>query len=82
MSSSKGIGIWLEIAKSSCFIYRPPGVCIDHFKDSSNWIYWIPQKRKNRKHCLYYEVKAGVEEISASKMVALNQQGNWTKWEK
>lgn len=46
-------------------------------------IEYTESRRKGKiENTVYYEVKAGVEEISASKMVALNQQGNWTKWGK
>lgn len=37
-------------------------------------------KGKERQHLIQEEVRAGVEEVRASRMVGLGQQGAWTKW--
>lgn len=37
-------------------------------------------KGKERRHLLQEEVRAGVEEERASRMVGLKQQEAWTKW--
>ena len=36
---------------------------------------------KERQHLIQEEVRAGVEEVRASRMVGMGQQGAWTKWE-
>ena len=38
-------------------------------------------KGKERQHLVQEEVRAGVEEVRASRMVGMGQQGAWTKWE-
>ncbi|XP_041934289.1 LOW QUALITY PROTEIN: uncharacterized protein LOC121697073, partial [Alosa sapidissima] len=57
------------------------------------WIYqradigYFPSTRvdkaqgKQRQHLIQQEVRAGVEEERASRMVGMGQQGAWTKWE-
>lgn len=39
------------------------------------------KKREDRKHCLQYEARVGVNENRTYKMVALSQLGAWEKWE-
>lgn len=36
---------------------------------------------KKRQHLVQEEVRAGVEEVRASRMVGMGQQGAWSRWE-